>query len=94
MVDVEGTRTFDNTMMPLADVGNLLGQTFGRYGFLGYVSPDSGLRDVARTQEETLNKYGVDLGFREDIYEAVKSYSETDEAVITSYSIHYTKLYE
>jgi Zn-dependent oligopeptidase len=67
-------------MMPLAEAGNLLGQTFGKYGFLGYVSPDSELRDVARAQEEVLNKYGVDLGFREDIYEAVKAYSQTKGA--------------
>jgi thimet oligopeptidase len=80
MVAIDGERSFENTMLPLHGIGNLLGQTFGRYHFLGYVAPESELRDVARAQEEVLNKYGVELGFREDIYRAVKAYSETAEA--------------
>jgi thimet oligopeptidase len=80
MVAPKGERTFDDTMRPLSDVANLLGQAFGKYSFLGYVAPDSALRDVARAREEVLNKYSVDLGFREDIYDAVKAYAGTDEA--------------
>jgi thimet oligopeptidase len=73
-------RTFENTMIPLHQIGDLLGITFGKYAFLGYVSTDEELRDVARAQEEAMDKYVVDLGFREDIYQGVKAYSKSKEA--------------
>ncbi|MCA9751619.1 MAG: M3 family metallopeptidase [bacterium] len=80
MVSVKGPRTFENTMMPLNEVSVLLGQTFGRYAFMGYVADDPELRETARSQEEAMDKFGVDLGFREDIFEAVEAYSKTPEA--------------
>lgn len=73
-------RTFANTMFPLEDVGDVLGEAFGKYAFLGYVSTDSTLRSVARAEEEEMNKYQVALGFRQDLYDAVHAYAETDEA--------------
>ncbi len=36
------SRNFDNTMMPLNRVEDLLGQTFGRYAFMSYVSHRQG----------------------------------------------------
>jgi thimet oligopeptidase len=80
MLSRKGERSFDDTMRPLSDVQNVLGQAFGKFSFLGYVSPDSTLREVARAREEVLNKYAVDLGFREDIYDAVKAFPGTSEA--------------
>lgn len=76
----KGKRDFENTMRPLDDVDALMGETFGKYAFVAYVGADAALRDVARAQEEGLNKYQVNLGFREDVYEAVKAYSETPQA--------------
>ena len=76
----KGKRTFDNTMRPLDDVAGLMSQAFGEYAFMAYVADDAALRDVARAQEEALNKYQVNLGFREDVYEAVKAYSESADA--------------
>jgi thimet oligopeptidase len=76
----DANRTFDNTMLPMGRVEDVLGQAFGKYAFMAYVSKDEKLRDVARAQEEAMNKYGVDLGFREDIYNAVKSYSNSADA--------------
>ena len=80
IVSFEGERTFENTMVPLDRLTVDLGRTFGKYAFLGYVSVDEAVREVARTNEEMLDKYSVDLGFRADLYEAVKEYSETDHA--------------
>ena len=74
------SRTFENTMLPLNEIGHDLGVTFGRYGFMGYVSSDEAMRDVARSQEEAMSKWGVDLGFREDVYEAIKAYAESPAA--------------
>lgn len=74
-------RTFDNTMMPLNRVEDVLGKAFGRYAFMAYVSGDNEkLRDISRAQEEAMSKYGVDLGFREDIYQAVRDFAQTAEA--------------
>ena len=67
-------------MWPIDRVGARLGDAFGQYAFLGYVSTDEGLRESARAQEELIDKYKVDLGFREDLYEAVSGYAKTDEA--------------
>jgi thimet oligopeptidase len=75
-----GQRTFDNTMNPLEELAAVMGQAFGRYAFLGYVSTDAELREAARAQEEAMNKHEVALGFREDLYEAVHAYAATDEA--------------
>jgi len=76
----DATRTFDNTMIPLGRVQDVLGTAFGKYAFMAYVAGDDKLRDAAHAQEEAMNKYGVDLGFREDIYKAVKSYSGSADA--------------
>ena len=76
----KGKRDFENTMRPLDQVDAVLGEASGKYAFMAYVAPDAALRDVARAQEEAMSKYQVDLGFREDVYDAVKGYSETAEA--------------
>lgn len=73
-------RTFDNTMLPLNDVTNVLGQAFGKYAFFAYVATDEDLRNVGREQEELMDKYGVDLSFREDVYDAVKTFADSPEA--------------
>jgi thimet oligopeptidase len=73
-------RTFDNTLMPLERLSDLMGQAFGKYAFFGYVSTDEHVRDVARGREEAMEKYQVALGFREDVYRAVHAYSRTAEA--------------
>ena len=41
---------------------------------------DDALRETARDWEEKLSKYAVELGFREDLYDAVKQYAATAEA--------------
>jgi thimet oligopeptidase len=73
-------RNFANTMLPLDRLDHLLSETFGKYAFMGYVASDKELRDVARAQEEAIDKYVVDLQFREDVYDAIVKFSETKEA--------------
>ncbi len=73
-------RTFANTMLPLDEVANILGRASGEHGFLAYVHPDAALRDVALECEQRLETFGTSLGFREDLYEAVRAYAETNEA--------------
>lgn len=73
-------RTFENTLRPLDGVTSILGRAFKDFGFMGYVHPDKEIRDAAKEVEERLDKFGVEITFREDLYEAVQEYAVTDEA--------------
>lgn len=78
----DGERTFANTMQPLDRVANILGRAGGRYGFLAYVHADESLRATALEYEQRLETYGTSLGFREDVYAAVRAYAGTPQATI------------
>jgi thimet oligopeptidase len=80
IVDVAGERTFENTMQPLEALAVLTSHAYGQGPFLGNVSTDEEMRDTARAAEERLTKWQVELEFREDLYQAIKAYSETAEA--------------
>ena len=73
-------RTFANTLMALETTMDLIQRTDGRYCFMVYVSSDEPLRETAREWDEKLSQYAVQLGFREDLYDAVKEASATPEA--------------
>ncbi|HSL24730.1 MAG TPA: hypothetical protein VLA54_00500, partial [Acidimicrobiia bacterium] len=75
---VEGT--YQTVMQPLDDINDLLHRIYGTTAFLGYVHPDREVRDAANAVEERLQKWGVDLVFRDDLYRVVKAYRETAEA--------------
>ncbi len=80
VVAIEGDRTFDNTLLPLDEIGDVLGQANARYGFMAYVHPDESVRAPALAGQEALQSFGVQLTFREDLYEAVKEYASSAEA--------------
>jgi len=69
-------RAFENTLLPLEAATDLVAQASGQYAFMAYVSANDELRDTAREWDETLDKYMVGLSFREDLYQAVKSFAE------------------
>jgi thimet oligopeptidase len=73
-------RTFENTLRALDNVGDVLGQASGAYGFMAYVAEDDALRDTGREWEQKLSQYAVQLGFREDLYNAVSEYAASAEA--------------
>ena len=75
-----GTRTFANTLLPLEQASELVAQASGQYAFMAYVTANDDLRTAAREWDEKLDKYMVALSFREDLYQAIKEYSETDDA--------------
>ena len=72
-------RSFANTLGRLEDVGDLLEKAHGRYGFMSYVAGDKEVRAAADTLRETLEKYEIELGFRDDLYGAVMAYAGTEE---------------
>ncbi|MEK7692626.1 MAG: M3 family metallopeptidase [Chloroflexota bacterium] len=75
-----GQRTFANTFVALESAADNIGQASGAYAFMAYVAPDDALRETARAWDEKLSKYAVELGFREDLYAAVRDYAATPEA--------------
>lgn len=75
-----GERTYANTMLALEDAVEPVSLASGAYAFLAYVSADDGLRAAAREWDERLDRYLVGLAFREDLYEAVRQFAESDEA--------------
>ena len=76
----QGARTFANTLLPLEEVQDRIERAQGRYGFMAYVAEDAGVRAKADELREALEKYAIELGFREDLYEAVTAYAATEEA--------------
>ncbi len=80
MVDCQDDRTFANTLGPAERAAQTVAIAYGQGPFLGETSPDEEVRTAARALEEKLAKWGVDLVFREDVYQAVAEYAATDEA--------------
>ncbi|MFP5331201.1 MAG: M3 family metallopeptidase [Acidimicrobiia bacterium] len=72
---VVGDHTWDSTISPLEEVADVLARTFGRTGFMGYVHPDAAIREAGNTAEERLSKFGVEMVFRRDLYEAVAEFA-------------------
>ncbi len=72
--------TYETVLAPLEDITDLVVRIDGETAFMGYVHPDADLRATGKQVEERLSKWGVELAFRDDLYAAVKRYSETDEA--------------
>jgi thimet oligopeptidase len=73
-------RTFDNTLLPLDRMSDVMGKAFTRYVFMGYVHPDKDVRAAAKAGEEQLNQFAVDVIFRDDLNAAVKEFAATEEA--------------
>ena len=77
----DGERTFANTLGALEAATDHVSQASGQYAFMAYVAEDDGLREAARASEERIDKYLVDLSFREDLYAAIKAYAGRGEAL-------------
>jgi thimet oligopeptidase len=75
-----GARTFANTLLRLEDAGDILEKAQGRHGFMSYVAEDKAVRDAADDLREAMEKFEIELGFREDVYKAVQEFAATPEA--------------
>lgn len=73
-------RTWTSTIAPLERAGTIMGDTYGQSPFMGRVHPDKAVRNRAAEIEERLAKWGTELVFRADLYEAVSAYAATPEA--------------
>ncbi len=73
-------RTFENTLRPLDRVNDILGHAFHEFGFMGFVHPFKEVRDTATNANEQMEKFGVEIIFRDDLNAAVKEYAATEDA--------------
>jgi Zn-dependent oligopeptidase len=73
-------RTFEDTMRPLDRIADVLSKANARYAFMGYVHPEKEVRSAAKTAEEKLETFGVEMVFRDDLNTAITLYAATDEA--------------
>ncbi|NNF70448.1 MAG: hypothetical protein HKN01_11820, partial [Acidimicrobiia bacterium] len=73
-------RTWESTMAPLDEVATVLSSAYGVGPFLGQAHPDADVRNAAIEAEEKLSKFGSDLVFRTDLFEAVQAYAATGDA--------------
>ncbi len=72
--------TFDDTLRPLELAGAAVADAYGPGAFMAQVHSDEAVRDAGQEAEERINKWRVGLPFREDVYRAVRTYAETDDA--------------
>ncbi|MCY3505511.1 MAG: Zn-dependent oligopeptidase [Chloroflexi bacterium] len=77
----DGERTFANTLRALEAATDGVSQASGQYAFMAYVASEDALREAGRAAEERIDKYLIDLSFREDLYAAIKAYAGRGEAL-------------
>ena len=73
-------RTFDNTMLALDDLYDKFSGVSSEIYLMSNAHPDSIVRNNALKANVVLGQYGNNLSLNEDLYKAVKAYSESDEA--------------
>jgi thimet oligopeptidase len=73
-------RTLANTLLALEEAVAPVSHASGTYAFLSYVSPDGAVRQRAREMDAELDKFLVALGFREDLYAALKEFAASAAA--------------
>ena len=80
IVQTDSPESFEQVLAPLDAIGDLLTRASGTSAFMGYVHPDPDVREAGHRAEERISKWGVEVAFREDLYQTVKAYSETADA--------------
>ncbi|GAB2960875.1 oligopeptidase A [Hymenobacter coalescens] len=75
-----GKRTFANTLLAVDNLEDNLGRVSGPISILFNASPDSAVRNEAQRSLAVLSKYGNELALDEELYKAVKAYSQTKDA--------------
>lgn len=77
IVDVSAARTFDNTVGALDDLLVRLDTETAMIQFMAHVSTKAEERAAGMTAEQDVTNWKIDLITREDLYRAVKAFSET-----------------
>ncbi len=70
-------RNFDNTLGALDAINVRLDDDTSLFIFMQNVSPDASVRDQSRAADELVTNWAIDLGKREDLYNAIKEYADS-----------------
>jgi thimet oligopeptidase len=73
-------RTFDNTMVTLDGIYNKVGNVYGSVYLMSNVHPDDAVRNQATDCNAQFAKFFNEISLDENLYRAVKDYSEMTEA--------------
>ena len=73
-------RTFDNTMLELDNIYDEASDVYGCVYLMGSVHPDDDIRNQALQSRSEFAKFFNEIELDENLYRAVKDYSESDEA--------------
>lgn len=85
-------RTFDNTMLTLDNIYNNVGNVYGSVYLMGSVNPNDAIRDQAEESKAEFAKFFNEIQLDENLYRAVKDYSETNEArSLTGYKARFVE---
>jgi Zn-dependent oligopeptidase len=80
VVDPATPSSYDGILAPLDRAAAIIAEAYGATAFMGYVHPDAETRNAGKEVEEALQKWGVEVVFRDDLYAAVRAFSTTPEA--------------
>jgi thimet oligopeptidase len=72
--------TYAGVMGRLDEVADVTSRAYGHGAFMARVHPDADVRAAGLEAEERLTKWGNDLVFRRDLFEAVSQLAATEEA--------------
>jgi len=75
-----GSGTFETVLLPLDEAQARIAAGYAAAAFLGYVHTDPAMRDAGREAEERLDRWRVDLPFREDLAVAVFAFAASGSA--------------
>ncbi len=73
-------RTFENTMLPLDEIYNILQKQSSVYELISETSTDKSIRDTASSMMAMFNSKTDELLQNESLFKAIKTYSETADA--------------
>jgi thimet oligopeptidase len=88
----DDSKTFENTMVALDELTAELRAISSPVYLMSYTHPDSSIRTAAFASIEILNKYSNELSLNEDLYKAIKTYSNSAVSKqLKSYKAKYLK---
>ena len=85
-------RNFDNTMLELDNIYNNVGNVYGSVYLMSNVHPDDAIREQAVECNAQFAKFFNEVELDENLYRAVKDYSESNEAKsLTGYKARFVQ---
>ncbi len=73
---------FANTIVALDDIGYAINLVYSRVNVIKLSSQSLEMRDVATELQKRLGDWWVEISYREDVYNAVKAYADTNPELV------------